>query len=258
MADPAFTPEMTKALDSYAVPALPAGFSDRLMARIASGDAGQAATMVAAPSARKRPVSPWRRTSRIIGSVALFSLATATAAAAGVFGEPVYLPGISEALVQAKIVEEPKPKAKAKPAIIAGNAVPATQISNPAASQPKGSEAVVSRLTEMRDDPRYANLTPRQKFVVAGREVRSMVRSGEVTREEARTAVRELAKDADPETKAAVRQAIADRRQKRLERRERLKNATPEERTAFRQALRERRDEVRSDAPAEPAIEPQP
>lgn len=257
MADPAFTPEMTKTLDSYVVPTLPAGFSDRLMARIASGDTGQVAAMVTAPSARKRPVNPWRRTSRIIGSVALFSLATATAAAAGVFGEPVYLPGISEALVQAKIVEQPKPKVEPKAAIIANNASPAVA-ANPIASSPKGSAAVVSRITEMREDPRYAHLTPKQKFVVAGREVRSMVRSGEVTREEARTAVREMVNDADPQTKAAVRQALEDRRAKRLERRAQLQNATPEERAAFRQALRERRDAMQSATPAEPAIEPQP
>lgn len=257
MADPAFTPEMTKALDSYVVPTLPTGFSDRLMARIASGDTGQAAAMVTALSARKRPSNPWRRTSRIIGSVALFSLATATAAAAGVFGDPVYLPGISEALVQAKIVEEPKHKVKPKAAMIANNASPAVA-TDPAVPQPKGSAAVVSRLTEMREDPRYANLTPKQKFVVAGREVRSMVRSGEVTREEARTAVREMVNDADPETKAKVRQALEDRRAKRLERRAQLQNATPEERAAFRQALRERRDAVQSAAPVEPETPPQP
>jgi len=36
MSDPAFTPDMEKALNSYAVPPMPAGFSDRLMARVAS------------------------------------------------------------------------------------------------------------------------------------------------------------------------------------------------------------------------------
>ena len=43
MSEPAFTPEMEKALDSYAVPPMPSGFSDRLMARIASGETGQTA-----------------------------------------------------------------------------------------------------------------------------------------------------------------------------------------------------------------------
>jgi polyhydroxyalkanoate synthesis regulator phasin len=251
MTEPAFSPEMEKALDAYAVPPVPTGFGDRLMARIASGDTGQVSATTTELPTRRRSASPWRRTSRIIGSVALFSLATATAAAAGVFGDPVYLPGISEALIEAKVVDAPEPKTKPKPVIVAQK--PAIkETASTTAEAPKGSAAVVSRLGEMRDDPRYANLTPRQKFAVAGREVRNMVRSGEVTREEARTAVRQLAEHADPETKAAVRAALAERRQQRLERRERLRDATPEERAAFRQALRDRREELQQPAPAEP------
>jgi hypothetical protein len=105
---------MEKALNAYAVPPAPAGFSDRLMARIASGDTGTVATAMPELPARRRTPSPWRRTSRIVGSVALFSLATATAAAAGVFGHPVYLPGITEALVKAEIVEAPAPPSATK------------------------------------------------------------------------------------------------------------------------------------------------
>ena len=218
MTEPAFSPGIEKALDAYIVPPVPAGFGDRLMARIAICDAGQA------PAAR--PNCPHVAAllargggrSRIIGSVALFSLATATAAAAGFFGDPVYLPGISEALVKVEVIDAPKPKTKPKPAILAQKPVINETTPTPV-EMPNGSAAVVSRLGEMRDDPRYANLTPRQKFAVAGREVRSMVRSGEVTREEARVAVREMARNADPETKAAVRAAVAERRAKRQERR---------------------------------------
>ncbi len=71
------------------------------------------------PSSRPRRASPWRRTGRIIGIVGTFSLATATAAAAGFFGDPVYVPGVSEALVEAKIVETPAPIAKPKVRILA-------------------------------------------------------------------------------------------------------------------------------------------
>ena len=226
MSESAFTPEMEKALDSYAVPPMPSGFSDRLMARIASGETGQTAPSMAELPTRRRIISPWRRTSRIVGSVALFSLATATAAAAGVFGNPVYLPIISEALVKADIVDAPSPKAQIKPAIIARKAIE-TQIDvAPTVETAQGSAAVVARLTEMRDDPRYAGLTPKQKLVVAGREVRKMVRSGEVSRQEARTAVRDLARNADPATKEAWRKAAAARREQRLERRNGIASAS--------------------------------
>lgn len=226
MTEPAFSPGIEKALDAYIVPPVPAGFGDRLMARIAIGDAGQVSPAATELPARHRAASPWRRTSRIVGSVALFSLATATAAAAGFFGDPVYLPGISEALVKVEVIDAPKPKTKPKPAILAQKPVINETTPTPV-EMPKGSAAVVSRLGEMRDDPRYANLTPRQKFAVAGREVRSMVRAGEVTREEARVAVREMARNADPETKAAVRAAVAERRAKRQERRSRIATPTP-------------------------------
>ena len=224
MTEPAFSPEMEKALNSYAVPPAPSGFSDRLMARIASGDTGSVATAMPELPTRRRTPSPWRRTSRIVGSVALFSLATATAAAAGVFGHPVYLPGITEALVKAEIVEAPAPKPL--PVRVAAQSTEpevATPVQTEAA---QGSAAVTSRLTELREDPRFAELTPKQKLAVAGREVRTMVRSGELTRQEARTAVREMARNADPATKAAMRKALAERRTQRLERRNGIATTT--------------------------------
>ena len=49
-----------------------------------------------------------------------------------------------------------------------------------------------------------------------------MVRSGEATRQDVRTAVRELARDADPAAREAWRKTAAERREKRLERRERI------------------------------------
>lgn len=49
-----------------------------------------------------------------------------------------------------------------------------------------------------------------------------MVRSGEASRQDVRTAVRELAQNADPAAKEAWRKAAAERRERRLERREQL------------------------------------
>lgn len=222
MTEPAFSPELEKALNSYAVPPTPAGFSDRLMARIASGDTGSTAAAIPELPARRRSPNPWRRTSRIVGSVALFSLATATAAAAGIFGHPVYLPGITEALVKADIVDAPASKPIPQPANVAQKA-PQPELSTPIpVDAPQGSAAVTSRLTALREDPRFAELTPKQKLAAAGREVRIMVRNGEVTRQEARAAVRDMARNADPATKAAARKAFAERREQRLERRDNI------------------------------------
>lgn len=222
MAEPAFSPEIERALDSYAVPPVPQGFSDRLMARVASGDTGTVDTVTHLAVPRRRGGSPWRRTSRIVGSVAVVSLMTATAAAAGIFGDPVYLPGISEALVEAKIVEAPAPVVKPKVRMIAENK-PVAELPTTSTTQvATGSTAIVNRVTELRNDPDYAKLTPRQRMAVARTEVRQMVRSGDASRQDVRTAVRELAQNADPATKEAWRKAAAERREKRLERREQL------------------------------------
>ncbi len=221
MAAPAFSPEIERALDAYAVPTLPGGFSDRLMARIASGDTGAVDAGTTLPSARRRFGSPWRRTTRIVGSVAVVSLMTATAAAAGIFGDPVYLPGISEALVEAKIVDAPE-AVKPKLRMIAQSNTTAEGTTTPVTQPATGSAAIVSRVTELRNDPDYAKLPPRQRLAIAGKEVRQMVRSGEASRQDVRTAVRELAREADPAAKEAWRNAAIERREMRLERREQL------------------------------------
>ena len=248
MTEAAFSPDMEKALDAYFVPPVPAGLSDRLMARIASGDTGPVDTATPLPLPSRRTGSPWRRTSRIVGSVALFSLATATAAAAGVFGRPVYVPGVSEALIEAKIVEAPAPAIKPKVRMVAEpKAVTPPTVLQPAT----GSAAIVSRVSELQSDPEYTKLPPRERLKIAGKEVRQLVRSGEASRQDVRAAVRELAKGAEPATREAWRKAAAERRENRLDRREALRNATPEERAEMLQALRERRQARLNEAPPE-------
>lgn len=92
----AFSPAMRLALDAYRVRPLPEGFADLVVAR-------------ALAESRQRAVPPvrtsrWRRTGRIVTGAALAGLLTATAAAAGWFGKPVYVPVISE------IIERIAPK----------------------------------------------------------------------------------------------------------------------------------------------------
>jgi hypothetical protein len=233
MTERAFAPTVEKALDSYVVPPLPEGFTDRLMARLSS-----AAEPLPVP--RRRSTSPWRRGGRIFGSLAILSFATATAAAAGIFGDPVYVPVVSEALVEAKIVAAP-PTAKPKVRVIAApRLVPATA---PAAEPPKtGSAAIVERVTTLRKDPEFAKLPPRQKLQATRREVRQLIRSGEATPADVRVAVRDIVQNADPATKEAWRQAAEQRRAERIARRTRWREATPGERAAMLREARERRE----------------
>lgn len=219
MAEPEFSPEVRKALDSYDVPPLPAGFAARLLARIETGDTASIAPATGfANRFRSRGAGgAWRRSTRIISSVAFLSLATATAAAAGIFGNPVYVPVVSEVLAKTELVPSPRTTVPDKPVALATKASDA--VTEPVPTPPaNGTEAVVSRIEQLRENPKFENLTPRQKFVVARKEVRTMVRSGEATPQEARTAVRELVRNADPETKAQWRETAKARREARLER----------------------------------------
>ncbi|MGB5483059.1 hypothetical protein, partial [Parasphingorhabdus sp.] len=86
-----FSTAMQTALDRYDVPALPEGFAARLTAR-----ATAEAAVERKPAPRQRTSSPWRRASRIIGSIGAVGFLSATAAAMGAFGDPLEVPIISE------------------------------------------------------------------------------------------------------------------------------------------------------------------
>lgn len=214
MAEPAFSVAIERALDSYVVPPIPAGFSDRLMARIASGESVAVAAQPRQGWSRR--ASPWRRTSRILGSLALLSVGAVAAAAAGVFGEPVYMPGISEALIKAHIVAAPEPVPPTKPRYYVQQRLDAGEGSAAAMPPLTGSAAIVDRVTRLRTNSEFTKLAPRQRMAATVKEVRQMVRTGEVTRHDARTAVRALAQSADPQTRAEWRKMVAMRREKRL------------------------------------------
>lgn len=214
MAEPAFSVAIERALDSYVVPPVPIGFADRLMARIANGESGAAAAQPRQGWSRR--ANPWRRTSRIMGSLALLSVGAVAAAAAGVFGEPVYMPGISEALIKAHIVAAPEPVPPTKPRYYVQQRLDAGEGSATAMPPLTGSAAIVDRVTRLRTNSEFAKLAPRQRMAATVKEVRQMVRTGEVTRQDARAAVRTLAQGADPQTRAEWRKMVTMRREKRL------------------------------------------
>jgi hypothetical protein len=281
---PDFPPHIKHALDQYDVPPLPAGFADRLLARVASDDTGdvQAKPYLAKrwlQNRNARRAGAWGRSGRILTTVAVFSLASATAAAAGFFGEPTYIPGISQMLASAKLIVDPRKIANSQSAKTAPAVAPVVKVmdddTHTVPVKAKGGALVIARMHALQTDPAFTALPPLERLIVARRAVFAMVRSGEATPQEARDAIHMLAKDADPAKKAlwsaeaqarqesreARRQAIKASRPQDTETidasglpqtappantgtlRERLRNATPEQRAAIREAVRQRRQD---------------
>ncbi|MGB5078044.1 MAG: hypothetical protein WBO17_11245 [Sphingorhabdus sp.] len=224
-----FTPEICLALDTYEVPPLPSNFTHRLMARIEAGDPGAKTPAAQSPGQsrfrRVSSTSAWRRSGRILGSLAILSFATATAAAAGIFGNPIYVPGVSEVLVEAKIMAPPRQFQIAKPKL-KSTAAPERNAQTQNEPNISGKTAVVERINSLRRDPLFESLGPREKLVAARREIRTIVLRGDATAFEARAAVQELMRTADPQTKAKWAKALETRRAARSKRAQSSTNST--------------------------------
>lgn len=224
MTEAAFPSGVAAALDSFTVPALPTGFSDRLIER-----AQLRADIAALPNTRRAGGSPWRRTGRVIASVAAISLFAAAAAAGGIFGKPLYVPGITEVMQQAHIIKH-EPHAIAQHHTVKPKAV---ALPTPALAPVDGKTKAKAAIAAMREDPQFKQLPPKQRVRTVLRETRAMVKSGEITPQEGRAALRETAKEnydkLTPEQQQVVRQQwkkAKERREIRRElRQERLQNA---------------------------------
>lgn len=297
MSEPAFPPNVSAALDRLTVPPLPQGFGDRLIARIEAGDLPHIATDVAQhlPSPRRRfGGSGWRRSGGIVAIAATFSLATATAAASGFFGEPIYVPVVSDALAKADLVELPKREQIApKPAAQATN-MSAENGDTKIQPTPQGREAVRSLYQRLRDDPEFRTLPRHERMAIARQEIRTLVQNGDVTISELRHAMAEHRLRTDPATRQTIRREIVRRKLQSeaapvattpadvpegrlqpgvearreafrelapeqqgriLELRQQLRNASSAERRAIRQELRAML-QSHTDAPVEEKIEP--
>ncbi|MBP6379122.1 MAG: hypothetical protein KA312_01760 [Sphingorhabdus sp.] len=235
MTEPAFPPHIAAALDRLTVPPVPTGFGERLAARIAAGDLPAESSSIAPPlpSARRRFGSTsWRRSGRVVIVVAAFGIATATAAASGFFGEPVYVPVVSDALAKAKLVELPARTAKPAP-----KAVAASEVDTKAAEVPKatGREAVRSLYDRLRADPEYLTLPRRERVAIARQEIRTLLQSGAVTLPELRQAL--------AEHRTAIRPALKQRIERQIVRRE------LRERTAGPVTLQPRGTEISPQSP---------
>lgn len=211
MTEPAFPPYISAALDRLTVPPVPTGFGERLAARIAAGDLPAESSSIAppiAPPRRRFGSTSWRRSGRIVTVVATFGIATATAAASGFFGEPVYVPVVSDALAKAKLVDLPVRAAKSSPKAVAVNEAIATPVEAPKAI---GREAVRTLYDRLRADPKYRTLPRRERVAIARQEIRTLLQSGEVTLPELRQALTEHRTEIRPALKQRIERQIVRR-----------------------------------------------
>lgn len=182
----AFPPHIIDALDRLNPPPLPDGFTQRLIARIEAGDlpAPIKEDDQPLPIPRRHTRGVWHRSGRLMIAATMLGIASATAAASGVFGEPIYVPVVSETLAKAKLVELPVRIAaaakKENPQI--ASALPAPDVGTGAAADPaKARQALHDLRLRLRADPEFRRLPPDQRRAFARQEVRAMVERGELS-----------------------------------------------------------------------------
>lgn len=199
----AFPPHIAAALDRLSVPPLPAGFADRLIARIETAED-------VPPLPRPRPIGGggWRRSGRIVAIAATLGLATATAAASGIFGDPVYVPLVSDALASAELVELPRPSAVESKAAMAP---PPPEKAAPLRAKPANREAVRKLFERLRADPEYRALPRRERQAIVRQEMRKLLQSGELSASELRRAMAERRSQGDPAKREAIRRRLQQR-----------------------------------------------
>lgn len=249
MSEAVFPPHVSKALDRLTFPGLPAGFSDRLAARIESGDLPEeiSAADISLPLLR-RPVGAtgWRRSGRILVVAASFGLATATAAAAGVFGDPVYIPVVSQALASAQIVEMPAEKPTVKKAAIADKVL--TEESQPSAeSVVSGKDAVLALIAELRADPALRNLPRQERLERAKIEIGKLLADGTVQRADVKAAWMQLAVERKAADTARIEQGLPIRKRPLVDAKQRAKPLTPEQKEKVRDAVNQLTDAQRAE-----------
>jgi hypothetical protein len=215
-----------------------------------------------------------------MASVAALGLATATAAASGAFGEPVYIPVVSDALAQANLVELPsKPKlvepVKAKPVV-------AADITQSVSPKRDGKQRARELILAKWKDPEFRKMPKEQRQAVMRDSINAAIADGSFTRDDLRAAMadaraeregrkqltgvpnpkrqqieqklrekvetaRERYAKASPEEKAIMRErgrGILDQQQRLRELRQQLADAPPEAKAAIRNQIRTIREEI--------------
>lgn len=208
MSDTAFPAHIVAALDHFHVPPLPDGFGDRLIMRIAAGDLPEEGWENRDPLPdlrRSVPGSGWRRSGRIAVVALACGLATATAAASGVFGDAVYVPVISDALAKADLVTMPPKKPERQSAATHGKAK-VNGAANEAEETVAGKDIFLKKMQTLRKDPAYRALSPEQKIVRSRQEIKAMLDSGAVTVADIKAARRQLRDERQAKADAPLKQ----------------------------------------------------
>ena len=236
MSDAVFSLHISQSLDRLTVPKLPTGFSDRLAARIASGDLP--AEENSELPALRRPIGAtgWRRSGRILFVAASFGLATATAAAAGAFGDPVYIPVVSQALAQAKIVELPT-KTPVAVKVAEDEKSDAVAIQKAATQEPKGKDAVLASLAALRTDPDFRSLPRAQRQVRVKAEIDKLIADGKLQKGDVKAAWAQLATERKATNQARIEQGLPVPKRRIIEAKQRANPLTPEQKEKVRDAV---------------------
>ena len=238
MSEAAFPLHVTQALDRLTVPSLPFGFADRLAVRIASGDLPEEQNNELPVLRRPVGTTGWRRSGRILFVAATFGVATATAAAAGVFGDPVYIPVVSQALAKAQIVEMPTEKRLADQQAKADRIRTETVIV-PITPPASGKDAVLALITELRADSAYRDLPRRERLDRVKVEIDKLLADGTAQKADVKAAWTQLATERKAIDKTRLEQGLPVPERKMVNTKQRAKTLTLEQKEKVRKAVKQ-------------------
>jgi hypothetical protein len=247
MSEPAFPAAVATALNRLTVPPLPEGFADRLAARIAANDLPEEAIAALPTMPQRRRVFGaglgWRRGGRIVASVTALGLATATAAASGVFGDPVYVPVVSDALAKANLVDLPTRPERAEAAKPQPKAV--SEGAELASPKVDGKTAARDLVRSKWQDPEFRKLPKAERQAVMRDAIHAAIENGDFTRDDLRAATAEARTERVERDQERFKQNLPKRealqqkaKAKIAAERERYQQASPEEQAAMREQRR--------------------
>ncbi len=194
MTEADFPPHIRAALDRYGVPPLPQGFAERLLAR-AEKDIAPIAPPLPLIRSRKTMGGRWRRSGIVVGSVGLFGMVTAAAAATGIFGDPVYVPVVSEALAQANIAPVAPKRVKItkdkETKIVSAKAISLPPKVPKEVKADRIAEAR-SQIRAMWQDPEFRRLPKQQRRAQARTALREAMAHGDFNKDELIQTLRDL------------------------------------------------------------------
>lgn len=248
-------PALDAMLDRFTVPAHTPDLASRIAAAALTRHEVSTVPTPAHPRDRR---GPWARSRRAVIGVAAFGLMSATAAAAGLFGEmPVRIPVITAFVERVAEVTKPTPKPPAPPKQAKKTAPsPAAEPQVTLPPIPAPEELVLT--PEQRRAARAEKLADKLEQRIAENDARRAARGLPPKSEQQRAMLEKLrTAKTDAERRALLQEARATAEARRAERARKMgidpailpdrpkmrRMLTPEERQARRQMYREKRDQ---------------